>query len=622
MFIRSVTKSVKNKSYIQHQLIESIRTCAGPRQRLVLNLGKIDIPKDQFKALANRIEEIITHQQNLFPCPDDVEALARHFADQIIQKRLHSSTLSSAPKPQKDYANLDLNSLAHSQARSLGGEHVALETIRQLDLPNLLKSLSFNDSQVIHAIMLIVARMISPGSERDSIGFIQNRSSLSELLDTDVAVYDNALHRAAVKLLENKDAIEQGLSKKTHNLFDLDETVFLYDLTNTYFEGSKAASQMAGFNRSKDRRHDRPLLTLALVVDQMGFPKQSRVLPGHCAEPKTIPHILDQLQDSSVNWLTREKTLVIDAGIASEQNLRLITDRGMHYVAVSRRRSYPHHFWDCAREESIPLADEKHKLTVRLVTTNKESFLLCRSRAKLLKEHSILERRQQRFEEAIALLNTNLTKKRTLKRYDKILEKVGRLKQQCHVGHLYDIDIQREDDVCTAISCRRKKSCAQAPCGEYVLRTDRTDLCANDISRIHRSLTTIEDCFRSMKGHLGLRPNFHHNDIPAQAHIFVTVLAYHILSVILAHLRAHNIFYNWSTIRSILSTHVRLTTTAQTDDQKLIHIRSNVRPEKEQTRIYNALRFSHNPIGAVKAIQTTSHKCSDENLPKKIITHS
>jgi len=613
MFIRSSKKSIKGKIYTQQQLMTSVRTPLGPRQQLIFNLGKLTIPKSQFKILANRIEEIISHQSSLFPCPDDIEALSRHFADQIIQKNLNPPAPNLKTQIQPDYALVNLNSLLHSRARFLGAEYIILHTIEQLQLPDLLKSLSFTDSQISYTLMLIIARMVSPGSERHSVDFIKNKSALPELLNTDIPVYDNALHRTACQLLNNKDILEKSLSKKTCDLFQLNETIFLYDLTNTYFEGRKTNSQIAGFGRSKEKRNDRPLLTLALVVDQMGFPKQSRILSGACVETETIPNLLDQLQDDERNWLTPEKTIVIDAGMASDKNLALIRERGFHYVAVSRKRKYPENFWDSAIEENIPLSDSRQSLTVQLIKTETECFLLCKSPYKLIKEQGILTRRQQKFENALKTLNENLSKKRTIKQYDKILEKIGRLKQQYQVGHLYTINVQHQDNLCTHIDFQKKNPSPQKPPGEYVLRTSRLDLSASKISEIHRSLTTIEDSFSSMKGHLGLRPNFHHTDEPTIAHIFITVLAYHIMSVILKKLKNKNINHNWTTLREILSTHVRLTTTMQTEDQKTIHIRSNTRPDERQTMIYNALGITHDPIGPVKAIHPINHKCSDEN---------
>ncbi|VAW47709.1 hypothetical protein MNBD_GAMMA03-1424 [hydrothermal vent metagenome] len=110
MFIRSTKKIVNGKPYSQQQLMSSIRTPNGPRQQLILNLGKLTVEKTQFKILANRIEEIISHQETLFPCPDDIEALARHFADQIIQKNLKpTEPKPTTPAKVDDYAAIPVS---------------------------------------------------------------------------------------------------------------------------------------------------------------------------------------------------------------------------------------------------------------------------------------------------------------------------------------------------------------------------------------------------------------------------------------------------------------------------------------------------------------------------------
>jgi hypothetical protein len=89
MFIRKKTKKSKGKKiYIQHQLIESVRTSAGPRQRIVLNLGQLHLPEEKWKALANGIEGLLTNQRSLLPQDPEVEAKARHYAGQIRQERL------------------------------------------------------------------------------------------------------------------------------------------------------------------------------------------------------------------------------------------------------------------------------------------------------------------------------------------------------------------------------------------------------------------------------------------------------------------------------------------------------------------------------------------------------
>ncbi len=92
MFIREKSKTVKGKKYIQHQLIESIRTPAGPRQRLVLNLGFLDLDQDKWKELANTIESEIHKQSRLFVTDPEIERLAKHYAKVIVKEKLNQES--------------------------------------------------------------------------------------------------------------------------------------------------------------------------------------------------------------------------------------------------------------------------------------------------------------------------------------------------------------------------------------------------------------------------------------------------------------------------------------------------------------------------------------------------
>jgi hypothetical protein len=209
-----------------------------------------------------------------------------------------------------------------------------------------------------------------------------------------------------------------------------------------------------------------------------------------------------------------------------------------------------------------------------------------------------------------------LKKKRTLKKYDKIMERIGRFKERYKVGNLYTINVKQTDGKVTDIQFVKNKQChtKEASVGTYVLRTNRLDLCSEEISKLHRSLTTVEESFKHMKGDLGLRPNFHHEDIPTIAHVHVTVLAYHMLAGILKKLRTEGVHYNWNTIRNLLATHVRVTTTMNTEDGHVIDVRTCTTPTEKQHTIYNKLHIKHTPLGRKHMKSSVkTQRCSAEN---------
>jgi hypothetical protein len=622
MFIREKSKTVKGKKYIQHQLIESIRTPAGPRQRLVLNLGFLDLHQDKWKELANTIESEVHQQSRLFVTDPQIEKLARHYAKVIIRDKLNKAHESSAGDSgadslSTDYQSVDVNSVSSSEARKIGAEHVVLAQMREYKLDKMLKELGFTENQVNYAKILIAGRLVNPSSERETARWANEDSAILELLQAKINVYDTALHRTAVMLWEQHDKIEQRLSQAAREIFGLKETIILYDLTNTYFEGSKKGSKKAKHAKSKDKRDDRPLITLALTLDGQGFPKQSKVYEGNISEPGTLETILDELSNV-VDGFNPQKTIVIDAGIATEDNLEIIKRKQFKYLAVSRKKSYGDDFWQGSQEQEIKLSDQKTRLNVKLVKTRKESYLLCHSQAKEAKEKAILERRLKKFEEGLNGINNGLKKKRSHKKYDQIIERIGRLKEKYGVGSLYDIDVKHEKGVVTKIIFNKNPNgkAKEKRVGEYVIRTNRLDLTEEEISKIHRTLTTIEDSFRSMKSELGLRPNYHKRDDTGTAHIFITVIAYHMIAGILKKLRTNGINYSWRTIRSILSTQVRVTTSFKTQDQATIHIRTTTTPTLKQSDIYSKLGLVQKPLKQVKIKLPTKTKIGTPQTDK------
>lgn len=607
MFIREVIKKTKGKEYFQHQLIESVRTPSGPRQKLILNLGVISLPKDKWKALANLTEDILNNQPRMFEEEAQIETLARQYARKIRKERLaraaekkEDNDINDVEEKKEDYEEVDINSLNTSDSRSIGPEHVAVSQINAYGFDKILKKLQFEDNQITYAKMLVAARIIHPDSERETARWINETSAISELLQTGIKVYDNALHRTAVKLWEHYKEIDDELAEAARKSFDLKETIILYDLTNTYFEGSKKDSRIAKHaGKSKDRRNDRPLVTLALTVDEEGFLKQSKIYEGNISEPATLEHVLKELSCRK-DFFPAEKTVVIDAGIASQENLNLIKEKKFKYVAVSRKKSYDEAFWDKSESQEINLADDKNKLKINLAQKDNEVYLLCHSDMKKEKEKGIFYRRTRSFENGLGEINKGLKKKGTIKKYEKIIERIGRLKERYQVGDLYEIKIENKEGNATSVKFTKNPigKAKEEGLGNYVLRTNRQDLSGEEISQIHRSLTRIEECFKGMKA-IGLRPNHHHQDITMAAHIHLTVISYHILCGVLKKLKTSGIRESWKSIQNILITHRRETATMNTRDKKIINVRTCTTPTDKQYKIYRALRIKQKPLKRV-----------------------
>jgi len=386
----------------------------------------------------------------------------------------------------------------------------------------------------------------------------------------------------------------------------LEEKIILYDLTNTFLEGSGKYNPKARYAKSKEKRNDCPLVTLALVLDMQGFPKKTRIYEGNISEPKTLERMIRGLsgQDTDENSLLKP-TIVLDAGIATEDNIKWLRGKSYHYIVVSRKRkkAIPSDVTMIAVRE-----DEKQNtvLVQAGLAENREADeleLYCHSVDKEKKEEGIKNKFQGRYESELLTARNALDLKYGTKRYDKVVERIGRLKERYRlVSRGYKVTIEKDNktDKATNITWSRKKT--EKTSGVYCLRTDRKDLNEQQIWDIYTMLTDIEDAFRCMKSELGLRPIYHQKEARCDGHIFITVIAYHLLHTIRFKLRQRGVRFCWTTIRKQLSTQVRITTTMKRKDNKVVHIRKSSKAESLHQIIYDALNLSYQPGKTVKTI--------------------
>jgi len=232
-----------------------------------------------------------------------------------------------------------------------------------------------------------------------------------------------------------------------------------------------------------------------------------------------------------------------------------------------------------------------------------ELELYCHSVGKEKKEESIKTKFQQRFETELLKARNALHVKSGTKRYEKVLERIGRLKEKYKlVSHTYKVIVEKdtETDKAKNITWSLKKT--EKTSGVYCLRTTRKDLNEQQMWDIYTMLTEIEDAFRCMKSELGLRPIYHQKEARCDGHIFTTLLAYHVLQTIRFKLRQKRIRFCWTTIRNQLSTQVRVTTSMKRKDGKTIHIRKSSKAEPSHQAIYDALDLPYQPGRIAKTI--------------------
>lgn len=619
MYIREFVKTNKKTGtrYFTHRLVEGVRTPEGPRQRIVMNLGTLDLPKSEWKKLALVLEMRLSGQISLFE--DDLaiaeaadKAMA-HYEFNNIKKTdraiLHSN---------QEFLCVDINHVDTMELRQLGPELVGHCIWEELRFGQILRDSGFNDREIALAEAVVVGRLVKPGSELATWQWIRNRTALVEILGSDISrVGKDDVYEIADRLLEHKAAIEKALRDTECRLFPEKVTLFLYDLTNTYFEGNCRANKLAQRGKSKEKRSDCPLVTLALVVDSRGFPVFSQIYKGNQSEPDTFKDILNRLITDSENMFTEfMPTIVMDRGIATHDNLELLKARSYPYVIIERgptEKDYVDEFTNAKDSFEVldnPQYPQEPKVYIKKVNDENPARVLCLSEGRERKEEAMDSLKEQRFTEDIGRLKNSVNNRRILKP-NKVAERLGRLKERYPtIARYYDIETILNDKGMEVrdINWVRKDSRAERSVltGCYVIETSHNELNAHQIWNIYNTLVQVEYSFQCLKTDLGFRPIYHHKANRTEGHLFISILAYHLLICIETKLRDQGDARKWSTIREDLSTYQRDTVSMIDKDGYIHHIRASCRQEPVHKDIFRKLNIKDPSKRVHKIMKTNS----------------
>jgi len=599
MFIRQTktNTSSSGEAYFTYRLVESKRNGVKVSQRTLLNLGRnFQIPREQWSDLCERIDQILNAQDPLFAVDEVVEKTAQHIYCQLIA--LRSEAIPASATVIDNFQEMDVNSLQVIKPRSVGAEHVALEALKELKLPQVLESVGLNGRQQAAAMGNIVGRMCEPRSELATWNWLQNKSALGELLEFDFESMPlMQLYRASDCLIKHQSAIESHLFKQVQNLFNFTPSVTLYDLTNTYFEGRAENNSKAKRGRSKEKRSDCPLITLGLTLDASGFIRQSKVFDGNVTEGLTLKVMLEQLN------APKGALVIMDAGIATEKNIDWLIENDFKYLVVSRSRKRD---FDMGKARSIESACG-HEIYLQRTDGERgnEVKLCCWSQQRARKDEEINESFRLKFEAELQKLAEGLSKPRCTKKRDRVNERLGRLKQHYQrVAQHYRIEMTLDEkgNIVTSLKWYFEPSSnsKQTHPGVYALRSNLLDWDDETLWRTYTMLTDLEAVFRSLKSELGMRPVYHHKESRCDGHLFITVLAYQAVQVIRRKLKEQGIQLSWQSLRDILEVQRRVTITFKQKDGRTLHVRKSSTPEAELANIYEILKLDANPGGIRK----------------------
>ena len=601
MFIKATKKKVGDKTYVNHVLVESVATPKGPRHRTVCSLGSLaPAPAEEWLALAHKLEVALTGQQ---PLVRDARV------DRLVAKAQAARRRARQPAGTSDLVAVHTDQVTTEELREAGPVHVGHQLWQRLALDAVLAQAGLSARTRVLTELMTLNRLVCPLSEHAMPDWVR-RTALADILGEDfTTLVDESLYQTLNRLHPQRAAIEGALAERERTLFNLDARLFLYDLTSTYFEGLCGQNPQAQRGYSRDSRPDCKQVVVGLVLDRDGFPNAHEVFEGNRTDRTTVPDMLDALEERVGR--TPGATVVVDRGMAFADNLRQIQARGYHYLVASRPGERNDHLDDFEAEagwQEIVRApsptnpgQRKTRVLVKRKGVGDEVHILCRSDGREAKDRAIREKHEQRLLADLRKLQARV-RKGQLKDATKVHEAIGRLKERYpRVARYYTIGYDAATAAVTWAEDAAKKAVARRLDGGYLLKTGRPDLSDEEIWRTYILLTRVEAAFRAMKSPLCERPIFHWLEHRVQTHIFLCVLAYHLLVAIEKLFLDAGIHTSWATLREELSTHQVVTVALPASNGDVLKIRKGSTPEPRHKEIYATLRI---PSEVMKPVKT------------------
>jgi hypothetical protein len=510
MFLRAKVRKKDGKEHRYWTVVESRRTFDGKVvQRDVLYLGELN---DAQHAGWIRAIDVL--------CEGQVEH---------SQMVLFAHDQAHIPATQYPVVRVRLDRLALRAARQWGGCWLGLYLWDLLDLDSFWKPAlpaSRKGTQWINVLKsLVVYRLVDPGSEYRFHREWFASSAMADLLGESFRLAQkDKPYRCMDRLLGHKQALFGFLHRRWGELFDPTFDVLLYDLTSTYFEinapDAKSATKKR-FGYSRDHRPDCVQVVVALVMTPEGFPLAYEVLAGNTADNTTLDQFLTRIEKQ---YGRRRRTWLMDRGIPTEQTLERMRERGIKYLVGTPKGRLSKLEKQLVK---LPWSKARQSVSVKLLDTEEDLYVLVESRDRVSKERAIRRRRLKRLWATLRELQHRPRLKR-----DTLLMALGAAKKEAgRVGGLVDIMTPKEGQTVTSRTFmfrlnRDGLRRAMRREGRYLLRSNLRSSSPETLWENYTMLWRIEQAFKDLKGDLGLRPIWHQLEQRIEAHIFVCFLAY------------------------------------------------------------------------------------------------
>jgi hypothetical protein len=337
-------------------------------------------------------------------------------------------------------------------------------------------------------------------------------------------------YRAMDFLLEHAESLQKEVFWSTASLLNLTVDLIFFDTTNTYFEIEEPGpSELKAYGKSKEKRDDLPLVTVGLAVTREGIPVRCWVLPGNQHDSQSVA----QVQQDLNNWKLGRVVWVMDRGMTSDENRRILQKAGGQYILGEKLRG--NHMSEMALRQPGRFKVITDNLHVKQVYvgegTGRRRYVIAYNPQQAEADRITREQNLDRLRCELEVINTKKRKKPQCRLL--LHPSMGRYVKELKSGKL-KIDIAKVKQEETLD-------------GKYLLSTSDESLSVEDIALGYKQLLEVERAFRTLKSSLSLRPIYHSKDDRIRSHVLICWLA--LLLVRLAEVETD---MSWAVIRRIM----------------------------------------------------------------------
>lgn len=575
MFLRAKVRKKDGKQHRYFSVVENRRVGQNKTaQRTVLYLGEIN---------------------------DGQEATWRKTLQVFDESQQQHTTLSLFPEDRdipaesSDSIQVKLRAMELRRPRAFGNCWLGCELWRQLQLKEFweeklaekVKRETVSWAKVLQ--LLVVNRLIDPGSEFRVHRQWFDQSAMAELLEADFAVAEkDRLYRCLDRIVEHKAALFQPLRERWQDLFQAQFDVLLYDLTSTYIEGEGKQIPQAKYGYSRDQRFDCKQVVIALVITPEGLPLAYEVMDGNTSDRTTLRSFLDKIEAS---YGRARRVWVMDRGIPTEAVLEEMrsSDREIFYLVGTPRskiRQYEKKWLDRSWQKV------RESVEVKLLAEAGELYVLAKSEGRRLKETAMRRKKLAR------LLRKLRAMQRSGPRRDQLLLRIGAARKEAGSAFRFlQLQLPHEGEAVTRTSFQfrvdqPKLRAAELQDGHYLLRSNLVGEDPAVLWERYVQLAQIEAAFKAMKSELGIRPLYHQLGHRVEAHIMVAFLAYCLLVTLKNRLQALAPGLTPSAVLEKLATIQMLEVWLPTTDGRWLVMPRFTQPDADQAILLHKLKLA------------------------------